>query len=61
MLTQSAPVDVQVYLWKTMPKKTKQAARSKKNKFLPPKVKVEKQAFDRILGNLIHGQPVKRK
>ena len=32
----------------------------KVKKFTVPKVKVEKQAFDKILGNLIQSKPVKR-
>lgn len=31
--------------------------KAKKKNFLPPKVKVPKQEFDRILGGLIKAQP----
>jgi len=33
---------------------------SKAKKFTVPKVKIEKQAFDRILGKLIRAEPQKR-
>jgi hypothetical protein len=34
--------------------------KSRKKKFLPPKVKVPKQDFDKVLGKLIGSKPQKR-